>query len=126
MKAVFGTIALLIIFFIGSVLFRNYIEESCKILTEQIILMDSYISEEDWDMAEKTIKDLQKIWQQKQKTFVIFLEHYNVDAIEVTIGRIEKFSGLREKTLALGEIVTLRYLIEHVSEREAFSLSNLL
>lgn len=126
MKAVFATGIILIIFFAGAIIFQNSIQETCRELTSEINKLQDYIAEENWIKAQEAYDELNKLWEERSKFWVIFLEHYNIDSIETTIGRIEVFSKLEDKTMALGEVVKLRYLIKQVADREAFVLSNLL
>ncbi|WP_192929782.1 DUF4363 family protein [Alkaliphilus serpentinus] len=126
MKAVIGTIILVIIFFIGATVFQNYVQNGCEELSEEITKLEGYIDDENWEMTRETLGLLKEDWEEKSKIWVLFLEHYNLDAIEVAIRKIDTYSDLKDKTYTLGEIVKLRYLIEHLSEREAFVLSNLL
>ncbi|SCY82417.1 DUF4363 family protein [Alkaliphilus peptidifermentans] len=126
MKTVIITLVILITFFIGAVIFQQYVENSCKTLLAHIERLDESILAENWEEAENNIQDLRKEWEQKKKIWEVVLEHYDLDAIEIAITKIERYTEVNEKIMTLGEIVQLKFLIRHVSDRESFRLSNLL
>jgi len=72
------------------------------------------------------LKQTKNNWQDMHSVYEIILEHYDLDSINKSLAKIEKYIEIEEKSLTLGEITQLKFVVDLIKKRESFSLSNLL
>lgn len=125
MKVVVITTIILIVFLIGSIFFSQYVNNSCQNLLEPIDGLTQAIKNENWSTANELYEDLNKTWDKNKKVWGYLLEHYDTDRIELVLGRLNVYLQAEERSLALGEITELKFVIELIAKKESFSLSNL-
>ncbi|ABR50407.1 conserved hypothetical protein [Alkaliphilus metalliredigens QYMF] len=126
MKVVVITIIILIIFFAGSIWLSEYISQSTQKLVEQIEQLDEAIEEENWNEAQNNLNELSKEWEKTKKGWLIFLEHYEIDSIDIVLAKVGRYAALEERETALGELAHLKTLVEHVKEKSRLHITNIL
>lgn len=126
MKVVAITIIILIAFFFGTVWINQYITNSADHVTNMIDKLDEAITNEDWEAAQVHIKEVSESWDETKSVWQTFLEHYEIDTIDIVLARLKKYVSIEERALSLGAVAELKLLIEHIVDREAFKLTNIL
>lgn len=126
MRVVVITILILVIFFVGTFMLNQYINNSCEMLLENVKILDKSIKEESWNQSREEIQNLKKQWETTKKGWQLFLEHYEMDAIDIALSRFEQYVEIESKALALGEMAELRLLISHIKGKKNFMLENIL
>lgn len=124
MKVVVATMIILIVFLLGSFMLNQYISRSCELLLEKIEGVYKSVNNEDWVEAQKQFVDLENQWGIIEKKWQLFLEHYEMDAIDVTMARLKQYIKIEERVVSLGELAELKLLIGHIEDKEAFKLEN--
>ena len=66
-----------------------------------------------------------KEWEDTKK-WQLFLEHYEMDAIDIVLSRLEQYAEIENKAFAIGETAELKLLISHIKDKENFKLINIL
>ncbi|AOY75042.1 DUF4363 family protein [Clostridium formicaceticum] len=126
MKVVVATVLILIIFFTSSLLLNQYIERTSKEITDMIQKLEVAIEKEDWKEGQAHMEDIVKQWHKTRNMWQTFLEHYEIDAIDIVLAKVEKYVSIEERTLSLGGIAELELLIEHIIGKGEFKLTNIL
>ena len=68
----------------------------------------------------------QQQWIKTQTRWTILLDHQEIDAIDISLKRLEKYVQTHNLSLSLAEISTVKQLVEQISNTEKFTLSNIL
>ena len=117
----------LFVVIILSIFIQKYLEKSSKVL---IIEIDKLMEAVEADKINESIKlreQVQEKWDNTKKKWAALIDHEEIDNIEETMHRIEMLIGdPEEKVELLSELNRLSFYLEHIPEREAFSLENVM
>ncbi|GAB6085422.1 DUF4363 family protein [Alkaliphilus crotonatoxidans] len=125
MKVVVSTTILIILFFIGSLLFSSYVNNSCEELLEPIEALTDAITLEDWAKTGDAYDKLQEIWNQNKGVWEYLLEHQDLDRVGLSLDKLSQYLAVQDKTLSLIELTELKFNISTIAKKESFSLVNL-
>ncbi len=126
MRMVVITILILAVFFASSLYAGYYVKTSAQEIDNKIKQLEANVEKEDWQKAKDNIDKLMEKWEGTKKSWLTFLEHSEIDNIDIVLARLEKFVEIEENTEASGEIAELKFLIKHIVEKEAFRMVNIL
>jgi hypothetical protein len=126
MRVVIITILILVIFFVGAFMVNRYVNSTCGELLKDAGALDRSIKEENWIQGREQVNGLKKQWEDTKKGWLLFLEHYETDPIDIVLTRLEQYIEVENKALALGEMAELKLLIDSVRSKENFKLENIL
>ncbi|MFW5649581.1 MAG: DUF4363 family protein [Candidatus Alkaliphilus sp. MAG34] len=126
MRVVVATVLILVIFLVGAFMINKYVNNACGRLLEDVGELEESIKGEDWAQGREQIQNLKKQWDTTKKGWLLFLEHYETDPIDISLTRLEQYVETENKPLASGEMAELRLLIDSVRSNENFKLENIL
>lgn len=104
----------------------RYINASAKEIGTHLDRVEQMIQTGKWETAESELGNAEDSWDKTKYWWSILLNHQEIDNIDVSITRLEKYIQSQGLALSLGEISTLKMLVEHVSDTEAFTIRNIL
>lgn len=117
----------LFVVIILSIFIQKYLEKSSKVL---IIEIDKLMEAVEADKINESVKlreQVQEKWDNTKKKWAALIDHEEIDNIEETMHRVEMLIGdPEEKVELLSELNRLSFYLEHIPEREAFSLENVM
>lgn len=122
-------IALTIIFtiFIGLGIWTvSSLDDSADYLGEEIAEIMQLAEKGQWDIAHKRTLDLKKNWDKQAKWWPMILDHQEIDNIEFALAKLEKYLQTKNIDLSLGQLAELKLMIQHIPEKEAVSIKNIL
>ena len=95
-------------------------------LTQKVDLIESDITSQRWDHAYKNTLALEKAWGENAKWWPTILDHQEMDNIEFSLARFKEYVAQRNNVLSLAQLSELKLMIQHIPEKEAVSLKNIL
>lgn len=105
---------------------------SYKTLSQTSRNLENYITEieentkqNNWKKAEENLTAVQADWSKVQHTWSVLIDHVEIDNIDSTMSRMEKFIETRDTPSALAEAASLKLYVKHIPEKEFVSLKNL-
>lgn len=121
------TLAITLIIIISLGLWTNSsLQSSTKELTRNIDRISAAIEDKRWDTAQQQTKELAGTWQEKARWWPIFLDHQEIDNIDFSLARVEKYVASQNNPLAQGQLAELRLMIKHIPEKESVNMKNIL
>lgn len=126
MKVVIITIVILIIFFAGTMYINQLVEQNVKEMVAVIKDLDKAIESRNWEEANEYMGMLDDSWSNGKKVWPLFMEHAEVDSIDALTIKIKRFIDIEEREMALGEIVSLEEMLNHIIHKQSLKLSNIL
>ncbi|QUH25509.1 DUF4363 family protein [Serpentinicella alkaliphila] len=126
MKVVIITVVILIIFFAGTMYINQLVEQNVKEMIAVIKDLDKAIESRNWEEANEYIGKLDDSWSHGKKIWPLFMEHAEVDSIDALTIKIKRFIDIEEREMALGEIVSLEEMLNHIIHKQSLKLSNIL
>ena len=105
---------------------NHSLETTARGLAREIDSISAEIEQDRWDKAVKKTIQLEKLWDQKARWWPIFLEHQEMDNIEFSLARVKEYVASQNRSLSQGQLSELKLMIEHIPEKEAVTLKNIL
>lgn len=125
MKSLFISTLVVIVLITSWIIIYNFIDESVTDINSSLTIMEAKVHDANWDSTSSIYKTIDKKWEKTKKVLMLILDHEEMEKINLTLRKIEKFISIEDKSLTLGEIATLKYLFSHVEEKESLSLKNI-
>lgn len=120
-------VAVLTAFIAGtSLIAHRVLDKTSTDLLDSISGVESGTAASNWNSVEISLKQVKNKWSGVSGTWAMLIDHQEIDNIEVTLSRMEKFISARDTASALAETSALRNYIQHIPSREALSLKNVL
>lgn len=71
------------------------------------------------------IEEITENWNKKKEFFVIYLEHTELEKVEMYMINAKSNIETREYEMAVESIDTCKFIISHIKEKYEFSLENI-
>ncbi len=114
---------LILLFGIGTYM---YVNTSANQLSGQLKIAESSIRSQNWGQAGEQLAYVEKSWDKSKGWWTILLDHQEIDNIDVSLKRLSQYVKSQGSTLALGEISALELLVDHIADKEAPNIKNIL
>jgi hypothetical protein len=115
------------LFFIMLGLFsHNYLKQSSSRLCHQIDRIDRTVTAHQWPMADKQLAGIGQRWRRIAPIWAIFIHHQEIDNIENALVRLDKAIRSQDYPGSLMSSGELRHFLQHIPQREDFTMVNIL
>jgi flagellar motor component MotA len=101
------------------------INSSAEKLTHHIDILEENIAEEKWQESSQSSKEISRLWSETKKTWLLFLDHQEIDNIDLTYARLNKYIEAKDLPSALAEVAALKLLVKHIPDISALTLRNI-
>jgi hypothetical protein len=125
MKPLLIVSILLIIIILGGASTYKYLRFESEMFNEKLSALDKSIDNEDWNKANELYKLIADNWDKSKKRYSMLIEHFEIDNINMSIAELKAFIKTKNQSLSKAKISSLKTLIMHMSEKEAFTLENI-
>ncbi len=103
----------------------KYIERSSGELVARIDTVEKLIYARNWEVAKKELDDTEQNWEKTKDWWSVLINHEEVDKIDISLKRLEKYVETEGLSLSLGELSALKLLFGHIADTEAFTFKNI-
>ena len=119
-------ISVIIVFFIISldIVTQNYTKETVVNTSEKL----SNLKEKMKNTEENISNDIEKIyanWEERRKKLAYFIEHDELEKVEINLTNIRSFIEEDELAMAINEVDEAKFILEHIKEKNALELENI-
>lgn len=122
------TVSIIILILIAEWATQNYTRKSFAEVEENLIQLKEEILQSDANNAqliEKT-EQISELWESKQENLSYYLEHNELEKVNTQIVLIKGYLESDSPQDAIPDLEEGLYIIEHIKEKEAFKLKNIL
>lgn len=122
-----STILIIVLLLIGGS-FTSYrqIQNTTRLMRNHLEAVEQSVSTQKWEASESELSSAQQSWTKTKTWLSILLDHQEIDTIDLTMKRLGKYLETKDVTLSLGEVSALKFLFEHISDAELFTLENII
>jgi hypothetical protein len=114
-------------FIVGLGFWTNHsLQTSAGNLASRIDKVSAEINDGRWEEAEHHTLQLEKEWERQVIWWPVFLDHQDIDNIEFSLAKIREYVANQDKALSMGQLSELKLMIEHIPEKEAVNVQNIL
>lgn len=126
MKSVIISIICLLVIIIGWYVFYFYsIEDVTSYYWENLTMISLLISKNNWTLAEEKMFNYLEKWKNTRKLWIMLLNQHDIDQIDISIYRLNKFIKNKNIPLSLGEIEELKFKFKIINESECLTFENI-
>jgi len=86
---------------------------------------EEFIHSDSWDKALSSIDKTLLEWSDIKKQWAIVLNHTTLSNIEISINRLKQYTLTKNTPLSLGELNTLRILLQDIPQSEYLRFHNI-
>jgi hypothetical protein len=119
-------IVLLSLIIVSGIFTLKVLNTSSKRIENQASAIENNTRSGNWEQAKAGLIALKKDWDKTSNVWSALIDHIEIDNIDASLTKMEKYIALKDTSPALAEAATLSQLIKHIPEKEAFNLKNIL
>jgi len=117
--------ALIVIIIAGSCFTLSALGSESQRLAQSLSELEQDIEKQNWEAASEKLGEFHSKWDKVSSIWSMLVDHYEIDSIELALAQLAAYVKTRDKNEALSRMSSLRTLIKHIPEKEAFSLQNI-
>ncbi|MBQ9657717.1 MAG: DUF4363 family protein [Clostridia bacterium] len=127
MKELSVIIVIIIVVFTTNTITQNYTNQTVKELTDKLDELVEITKNKEKDNSErmKIALEIEKIWKQKKSKLSYFIEHDEIEKVEINITSILSYLESEELVMAKTESEQAIFLLEHIKDKYELSLENI-
>lgn len=118
-------IIILILVFSIEFLTSKSLNEAVSWMRDGIISIENKIKENRESEAQKEFEDLQGKWKERTEKLALFVEHNELEKVSKDIVIIESNFETDEPDKVLENIAELKFMLEHIEEKNQLKLKNI-
>ena len=120
-------ILFLLFLILASGIFSYHIlETSAGKIENQLQEVEVNVFSGDWGKAKTQMELVDSDWKKTSKIWAAFIDHIEIDNIDTSLAKTEKYILSKDSSLFFAEIATLKLFIKHIPEKETLNLENIL
>jgi len=121
------TIVIIVVLLLGgSLTTYRYLQTTTLSLGTQLEAVEQSIATRKWVVAQEKLNTTQQRWDKNKTWWTILLDHQEIDNIDISMKRLEKYIETQDFSMSLGEVSVLKLQIDHISDTEKLNLRNIL
>lgn len=117
-------LAIVAIIATGGNLTQRYLDRSSEELATRLGPVRQAVEQRDWQKSESSFRDLKKRWGSVDKNWALFIDHLELDNLEMRLIRLQGFIEAQDEVNARVEAGEALNLIRHIPERERLTWRN--
>jgi predicted membrane protein len=125
MRVFWISLVIICIFIIFSIYYTYILEKSSGNIVTSIEDIEKKIDKNDWDGVQKDLDILRNKWEGMIKPWSSFIEHEELDNIQVSILKVDEYISMNNEVLTRSELSVLKYLVRHIYLKEKLELGNI-
>jgi len=104
---------------------QNYTKNNINEVIEGLNnLQEDIRNNENKDKMEQKINYIKDNWSDMEEKFSYFLEHDELEKVDTEVKGLSSYIETGENNLALAEIEKAIFILEHIKEKNSFTLAN--
>ena len=116
------TLIIMVVTMSFSIKYLNNVSDELVSINDEI---QENITDDNWDKAYKNTMELTEKWNNYSKKIKIFINHQEIDSIEMELQKLPQYIKEQTKDESLASTYVLGFLLEHIAELEKVKLENI-
>lgn len=103
---------------------QNYTKDTTEQITEIFAELKDEIIKEDKEQIKNIIEELDEIWHEKHHKLAYYIEHDELEKVDVSIVNMKSFVETEDFSSAVAEVDEGKFILEHIKDKYEFNLEN--
>jgi hypothetical protein len=104
---------------------QYYLQKSADRILLKLEKVDNAVEGRQWGKIKASLEAVKSEWKRTQKTWTLFLNHVEIDEINMSVAKSAGFAESRNRSMLMAEIITMKELISHIPDMEKVQLKNI-
>lgn len=109
----------------GSFISYRFIQTTTVMIGDKLATVEQSVSNRNWELAKNELVTAQHSWEKSNRWWSILIDHNSIDAIDLSMKRLEKYIETENFSHSIGEVSTLKLQFKSIYESEKLSLKNI-
>jgi len=123
-KVILSLVGLTAFIICTSILAQSTLGKTSDELDKYILQVENSTTSNDWKTAELNVAQIKDKWSRIKGLWAILIDHQEIDNIDVTLSRMEKYIQTKDISSSMAEASALRKFIGHIPVKERLSFEN--
>lgn len=123
-KELIISIVIIISIFSLDMFTQNYTEKSVERITEQFSNLKKYISDDNAENIQNTIKNIDDDWEKIHDKLAYYIEHDELEKVETNLTSLKSYIETNEYAEAVSELDKSVFILKHIEDKYVFNLQN--
>lgn len=119
---IFFVIALIVTL---DVITNNYTKDSVNVLAKELSSLEQMLKEEQNKEITSKVSNINKEWQKRYGKLAYYIEHDELEKVGTEITKISAYINVQEYDEAQNEIDTTIFILQHIEDKEKFSVRSI-
>jgi hypothetical protein len=119
-------IALTLIIISVSLYSQHMLSATSSQLNTKLSEIEKGISNSDWETASSASEALERNWSSVNALWASLIDHQEIDNIDETLSKLKMYIRAEDTASALAEVSALANYIDHIPQKEALLIKNIL
>lgn len=125
-KEIIICIVIIIAVIILNIITINYTKESVQSLKVELSdIKENIEKEKDINSINEKVKELRENWETRYEKLAYYIEHNELEKVELYIVGLDSNINVEEYSQAIGELDKCIYVLEHIKDKYSFNLENI-
>lgn len=102
---------------------QRYTDESVSQTSSMLTDLKEKISRGEDDLN-NNLKEIANRWDEKRKKLAYFIEHDELEKVDVNLTNLKSYIEVSDFDMAVYSIDEAEYILEHIKQKNSFSLVN--
>lgn len=119
------SISILVAIILGSsFISQRILFKTSSELEKDLSKVENSIVSNNWNNAELSLDKVRGKWTGVKKIWAVLIDHQEIDNIDITLTKVEKYILCKDTSSALAEASALMKFIRHIPRKEALNIEN--
>lgn len=120
-------IVIIILIISGNVVTQTYTNSSVDITSDNLKMLRDEIIKEDVnsEIVNNKIEKIYSEWTSKHKNLAYYIEHDELEKVETDLSALKGYIEVEEYKEAVSELDRTIYVLQHIKNKNVFSLENI-
>lgn len=107
------------------VITNNYTKASVNVLTEELSSLEQILQEEQSEEITSKVSNINNEWKKRYGKLAYYIEHDELEKVGTEITKISAYINVQEYDEAQNEIDTAIFILQHIEDKEKFSVRSI-
>lgn len=126
LKVTISIFLILGIIILAGLISFHILDSSSRKIQNQLVEVEKNTAAGDWEKAKAALNSVNQNWEKTSKVWTALIDHIEIDNIDESLSKMEKYILVKDTSMALAELSTLKLFIKHIPDKESFNLENIL
>jgi len=109
----------------GSYTSHRFIQTTTQMIGDQLDTVEGSLAQQKWEAAKNELTTAEQSWEKSDIWWTVLLDHQEIEAIDLSLKRLEKNIEAQDFSHSIGEVSTLKLRFKSIYESVKLTVKNI-